>query len=80
MLLCTTKVLKTPEKFFLVQRYRHLHHLSLQLCLQIPRLDDLPPACQALHNKIIIDYNKIIKSSDFRHLCDNVRSKEVTVL
>ena len=31
--------------------------------LQITRLDDQTPACQeALHNKIIIDYNKILKS------------------
>ena len=46
---------------------RHLH-LSLQLDLQIPRLDNLPPACQeALHNKIVIGYNKIMKSNNFRH-------------
>ena len=51
-----TRVLKTPEIFFLVQRYRYLHHLSLELDFQIPRLGDLPPACQgALHNKIVID-------------------------
>ena len=27
-----------------------------------------------------IKFNKIIKSSDFRHLCDNVCSKEVFLL
>ena len=46
--------------------------------LQITRLDDQTPACQeALHNKIIIDYNKILKSNDFRHLYDNICCKEV---
>ena len=49
--------------------------------LQIPRLEDLPPVCQeALRNKIEIDYNKIMKSNDLRHLCDNVCSKEVYFL
>ena len=72
---------KHQKNVFLVQRYRHLHHLSLQLDLQIPILDDLCPACQeAFHDKIVIDYNKIMKSSGFRHLCDNLWSKKVTVL
>ena len=54
--------------------------MSLQLDLQISRLDGLPPACpEALHNKILIDYNKM-KSNDFRHLCGNVCSKEVSLL
>ena len=49
--------------------------------LQIPRLDHLPPTCQEpLHNKIVTDYNEIMKPNDFRHLCDNVCSKEVFLL
>ena len=59
----------------------HLHYLSLQLDLQNPELDDLPPTYQeGLDNKVVIDYSKIIKANDFRHLCDNVRSKEVSLL
>ena len=47
---------------FRVQKYCHFHHLSLQqLGLQIPRLDNLPLACQeALHNKIVSDYHQIM--------------------
>ena len=35
---------------------------------KLQRLDNLPLACQeALHNKIVIEYHKIIKSNDFRY-------------
>ena len=75
-----TKVLKTPEKF-LSLRCRHFNNPSLKLYLQIPRLDDLAPAYQeALHNKVVIDYNKRMKLNDFRHLCESVYSKEVSLL
>ena len=73
--------LKLQKNSFLVQICRHLHHLSQELDLQIPRLDDLPPACEeVLHNKIVIDFNNIMKSNEFRHLCYNVYSKEVSLL
>ena len=66
--------------FLLVQRYSRLLHLSMQLDLQIPRLDDLSPACQwPFQNKIIIDYNKIMKSNDFRHLCEDLCSIEISL-
>ena len=49
--------------------------------LQITRLDDQTLACQkALHNEIVIGYNKIMKSNHFRHLFDNVCCKEVYLL
>ena len=53
---------QNQKNFFLVQKYCHFHHLSLQqLDLQIPRLDNLPLACQeALHNKIVSDYHQIM--------------------
>ena len=35
------KYQKHRKNFFLVQRYHHPHHLSLQLDLQIPTLDIL---------------------------------------
>ena len=53
------------------------HHLSLQLDLQILRLDDLSPECQETfyYNFVMT----IIKLNDFRHLCHKVYSKEVSV-
>ena len=55
--------------------------MSLQLDLYISRLADLPPACQeALRSKIVVDYNKIMKSHNLRHLFDNVRGKDVSLL
>ena len=49
--------------------------------LQISRLDNLPPSNQeASHNKLVIDYNKIKKTNYFRHLCNNVCGKEVSLL
>ena len=64
---------------------RNLHHLSLQFDLKIPGLASLFHQffsfCQeALHNKIVIDYNRIVKPNDFRHLCNNVWSREVCLL
>ena len=68
--------IKTSEKL----RYRHLHNMSPILRLQIPRLDNLPLACQKfLHNKVVTDYNEIIKSKEFRDLSYNVCSKEVSL-
>ena len=41
-------------------------------------LNEFLRVCQeASHNKIVIGYNKITKSNDFRHLCENMYSKEV---
>ena len=77
------KYLKNQKNFILTQRFRHLHHLSLQIDLQIQRsrLDDLPKAGhKTFFNKIVRDYDKIMKSSDLKHLCDNVYSKEVSLL
>ena len=53
---------RNQKNFFRVQKYCHFHHLSLQqLGLQIPRIDNLPLACQeALHNKIVSDYHQIM--------------------
>ena len=77
----TPLIYKSIKNFFLVQICRHLHHLSQELDLQIPRLDDLPPACEeVLHNKIVIDFNNKMKSNEFKHLCYNVYSKEVSLL
>ena len=37
--------------------------------------------CQeALHDKIVSDYNKIMKLNDLSHVCDSVCSKEVSLL
>ena len=48
---------------------------------QKPQKNDFPATYQeALHYKIVIDYNKIMKSNDFRHLSDNGSSKEVSLL
>ena len=75
------KYWKYQKIFSLFLRYRHLHNPSLKLDLQVPRLDDLPACQEALHNKFVIDYNKIMKSDGFRcRLCDNVCSKEVSLL
>lgn len=54
--------------------------MSPILRLQIPRLNDLPLACQkVLHNKVVTDNNEIIKSKEFRDLSYNVCSKEVSL-
>ena len=79
------KYSKHQKNFFMVQKYRNLHHLSLQFDLKIPGLASLFHQfflfCQeALHNKIVIDYNRIVKPNDFRHLCNNVWSREVCLL
>ena len=48
---------------------------------QKPQKNDFPATYQeALHYKIVIDYNKIMKSNDFRHLSDNGSIKEVSLL
>ena len=42
------EVLKTPEKLLPGLNYRYLHHLSPQLDLQSPRVDDRPALCQEI--------------------------------
>ena len=54
---------------------------KIKYIFTISEHDDLRLACQeALHNKIIIDYNERMKSNDFRHFYDNVCSKFVALV
>ena len=76
-----TKVSKTPEKFLSGSKTSSSLSSESTTGFINPETWWLTLACQeALHNKIIIGYNKIMKSNDFRHLCDNVCSNEVSLL
>ena len=76
-----TKVLKSSENLFHGSKISSSSASELTTGFINPKIwRSSSGVLRGLHNKIIIDYNKTMKSNDFRHLCDNMCNKEVSLL
>ena len=77
-----TKVFKKPEKLHSDSKVSSSSSSESTNWFTNPKIKTwrLPTAGhKTFFNKIVREYDKIMKSSDLKHLCDNVYSKEVSL-